>query len=276
MLCHASYLQLYEYGYIPPPLPGGQCYPDAAVALPGAEDLSAQLSAQLAALQAILSQLKSSASEGIDQLALQEQLSALQQQVDTFSTYVSAQASSIDTTLQAGLLQLQDSLSSATVAVSSFVDTQLQQLDIPGKLAYVLDVLRKQEQALVEELPRQFAELQRLAATATGIVQETALQAATAAHLPELLASLDKSMGVLHDVLELRVRAPGSVQGRTLQRLRLSASHPEVARSLCILACTHMTQLRTCLCCPTNVWAAVRLPPGGFCKQLQKGTLCVP
>lgn len=29
-------------------------------------------------------------------------------------------------------------------------------------------------------------------------------QAATATHLPELLASLDKSMGVLHDVLDMR------------------------------------------------------------------------
>uniref|UniRef100_A0A383VR34 CBM20 domain-containing protein n=1 Tax=Tetradesmus obliquus TaxID=3088 RepID=A0A383VR34_TETOB len=199
--------QLREYGYIPPPLPGGQCYPDAAVMpLPGTEGLSAQLAAQLAALQGILHQLQSSAADGIDQLALQEQLAALQQQADTFSAYVAQQTSTVDASLRAGLLQLQDSLASATDAVSSFADTQLQQLDIPGKLAFVLDVLKQQEQALVVELPKQFAELQQLAATSVGLLQETASQAANGLHLPELLASLDRSMGALHDVLEVRIQ----------------------------------------------------------------------
>lgn len=164
-------MQLHDYGYIPPPLP------DAAVApLPATDDLSAQLAAQLAALQAILSQLKSAASEGIDSLQLQQQLAQLQLQVDGFSTYVAAQATAVDSQLQSGLLQLQDSLASATNTVSTFVGTQLQQLDIPGKLAFVVDVLKKQEQQLVVELPKQFAELQKLAATATAMVQETALQ----------------------------------------------------------------------------------------------------
>ncbi|KAF6252353.1 hypothetical protein COO60DRAFT_538484 [Scenedesmus sp. NREL 46B-D3] len=199
--------QLREYGYIPPPLPGGECYPDAAVvALPGSDGLSQQLTAQLAALQGILHQLQSSAADGIDQLALQEQLAALQQQADTFSAYMAQQAGSVDASLRVGLVQLQDSLASATDAVSSFAGTQLQQLDIPGKLAFVLDVLKKQEQALVVELPRQFAELQRLAATSVGLLQDTASQAAHGLHLPELLASLDKSMGALHDVLEVRIQ----------------------------------------------------------------------
>lgn len=207
--------QLREYGYIPPPLPGGQCYPDAAVMpLPGTAGLSAQLAAQLAALQGILHQLQSSAADGIDQLALQEQLAALQQQADTFSAYVAQQTSTVDASLRAGLLQLQDSLASATDAVSSFADTQLQQLDIPGKLAFVLDVLKQQEQALVVELPKQFAELQQLAATSVGLLQETASQAANGLHLPELLASLDRSMGALHDVLEVRVSLTASLTAR--------------------------------------------------------------
>lgn len=287
MYCHLLFLQLHEYGYIPPPLPGGECYSDAAVAplpLPGGDEMSAQLAAQLAALQAILGQLKSAAADGIDSLQLQQQLAQLQAQVDTFSTYVASQASALDVQLQSGLLQLQDSLANASTAVSSFVDTQMQQIDLPGKLAYVVDVLRKQEQQLVVELPKQFAELQKLAATAAGMVQETALQvglytvvrwyfstsdggnyivwvtsrapsvpliclrtpfkvplsgglnlhcctkatdrckckqqslaccslslmlfaalqAASVSHLPELMASLDKSMGMLHDVLEVR------------------------------------------------------------------------
>jgi hypothetical protein len=163
------------------------------------------LAAQLAALQGILHQLQSSAADGIDQLALQEQLAALQQQADTFSAYVAQQTSSVDASLRVGLLELQDSLASATDAVSNFADVQLQQLDIPGKLVFVLDVLKKQEQALVVELPKQFAELQQLAATSVGLLQETANQAASGLHLPELLASLDSSMGALHDVLEVRV-----------------------------------------------------------------------
>jgi hypothetical protein len=200
------YLQLKEYGYIPPPLPGGQCYADAAVAgLPGSDNLSLQLTAQLAALQAILTQLKSAAADGIDQLQLQEQLAALQQQADAFSAYAATQTVALDASLHAGFQQLQTSLNEATTAVSAFVDTQLQQLDIPSKLTSVLQLLRQQEQQLVKELPRQFAELQHLAATATSMVQETALQAATTAHMPELLASLDSSMAVLHSVLENKI-----------------------------------------------------------------------
>lgn len=199
-------MQLYEYGYIPPPLPGGQCFADSAVALPaGAEELNNQLAAQMAALQGILAQLQSAATDGFNQLQLQEQLAILQSQVDAFSGYVSTQAAVLDTQLQVGLLQLQDSLSAATSAVSSFVDTQLQQLDLSGKLAYVLDILRVQEQQLKVELPKQLAELQQLAATSMAVVQETALQASSAAHLPELLTSLDQVMDMLHGVLENRI-----------------------------------------------------------------------
>lgn len=124
----------------------------------------------------MLSQLKSAAAEGVDSLQLQQQLAQLQAQVDSFSTVVASQVSALNSQLQSGLVQLQDSLSDATTAVSTFMDTQMQHLDIPGKLAYVVDVLKKQEQQLVVELPKQFAELQKLAAAAAGMVQETALQ----------------------------------------------------------------------------------------------------
>lgn len=199
-------VQLYEYGYIPPPLPGGQCFADSAVAMPGGEELNAQLTAQMAALAGILAQLQSAAADGMNQLHLQEQLATLQAQVDTFSGYVTSQAAVLDSQLQVGLLQLQDSLSTATSAVSTFVDTQLQQLDLSGKLSYVLDILRTQEQQLKVELPKQLAELQQLAATSMAVVQETALQTSTSAHLPELLTSLDQVMGMLHDVLETRIQ----------------------------------------------------------------------
>jgi len=198
-------LQLKDYGYIPLP-----CQAVSATLMQPwlpflAATVSLQLTAQLAALQAILSQLKAAAAGGIDQLQLQEQLAALQQQTNAFSAYAASQAAALDVSLHSGLQQLQLTLNEATTAVSAFVDTQLQQLDLPSKLTSVLELLRKQERQLVEELPRQFAELQRLAATATSVVQETALQAATTAHLPELLGSLDKSMAVLHDVLENKI-----------------------------------------------------------------------
>lgn len=198
-------VQLQEYGYVPPPLPGGQCFADAAAALPGGEALSAQLAAQLAALQALMSQLRTAAADGADSLALQQQLAALQAQADSFSSYVAVQAASVDAQLHAGLLQLQASLGAATSAVSSFVDGQMQQLDVSGKLDSLLALLRTQEQQLVVELPRQMAELQQLAASSMAFVQETAMQAADGAHLPELMASLDASLAVLHDVLELRI-----------------------------------------------------------------------
>lgn len=200
--CAVVPLQLHEYGYIPPPLPGGQCFGDAAVALPGGD----QLAAQMAALQAVLSQLQAAAADGVNKLQLQEQLAHLQAQADALSGYVSAQANVLDLQVQVGLLQLQDSLLNATDAVSSFVDTQVQQLDVSGKLAYVLDILRSQEQQLKVELPQQLAELQQLAATSMAVVQETALHASSSAHLPELLSSLDQVMAMLHGVLETRIQ----------------------------------------------------------------------
>lgn len=199
------HLQLYEYGYIPPPLPGGQCFADSAVAMPGADDLNNQLGAQVAALQAVLSQLQSAAVDGINKLQLQEQLAVLQAQVDAFSGYVSAQGAVLDAQVSLSLFELQDSLYNATSAVSTFVDTQLQQLDVGGKLSYVLDILRNQEHQLKVELPRQLAELQQLAATSMAVVQETALHASGSAHLPELLSSLDQVMAMLHGVLETRI-----------------------------------------------------------------------
>jgi hypothetical protein len=113
--------------------------------------------------------------------------------------------------VELGLLQLQDSLYNATDSVSSFVDTQVKQLDVSGKLSYVLDILRTQEQQLKVELPRQLAELQQLAATSMAVVQETAFQASSSAHLPELLSSLDNVMAMLHGVLETRIEQLDSV-----------------------------------------------------------------
>lgn len=193
--------QLYQYGYIPPPLPGGECFADSTVA----ENINHQLGSQVAALQAILSQLQSAAADGANKLQLQQQLAILQAQVDHFSGYVSAQADVLNAEVSLGLFQLQDSLLNATDAVSSFVDTQIQQLDVNGKLSYVLDILRTQEQQLKVELPRQLAELQQLAATSMAVVQETAIQASSSAHLPELLSSLDNVMAMLHGVLETRI-----------------------------------------------------------------------
>lgn len=187
----ASALQLATYGYIPGALPGGECFADGAVG-------SEALANQLAAMQAVIWQ-------GMSKLHLQDQLAMLQTQVEYFSDYVSAQAEVADAALQLGLFQLQDSLLNATDAVSAFVDTQLQQLDVSGKLSGVLDILRAQEQQLKVELPRQLAELQQLAATSIAVVQETALQASSTAHLPELLSSLDSVMAMLHSVLESRI-----------------------------------------------------------------------
>jgi hypothetical protein len=165
---------------------------------------SEALNQQLAAMQAVIWQ-------GLSKLHLQEQLALLQTQVDNFSGYVAAQAEVADAALQLGLFQLQDSLLNATDAVSAFVDTQLQQLDVSGKLSGVLDILRAQEQQLKVELPRQLAELQQLAATSMAVVHETALQASSTAHLPELLSSLDSVMGMLHGVLESRIAQLDSV-----------------------------------------------------------------
>jgi hypothetical protein len=169
------------------------------------------LGAQVAAMQGILYQLQSAAHDGINKLQLQEQLAVLQAQVDAFSGYVSAQADVLDKTVELGLLQLQDSLYNATDSVSSFVDAQVKQLDVSGKLSYVLDILRAQEQQLKVELPRQLAELQQLAATSMAVVQETAIQASGSAHLPELLSSLDNVMAMLHGVLETRIEQLDSV-----------------------------------------------------------------
>ncbi|KAF8062687.1 Papln [Scenedesmus sp. PABB004] len=199
--------QLQQYGYIPPPLPGGQCYGDAAVALPGGDALAAQLGAQLTALQALLSQLRSAAADGVDSLALAEQLSALQAQADAFSAYVGASAADVDAGLRAGFASLQDSLARATDAVRAYAELQLGALDIPGKLSSVLDTMRRQEAVLAAELPRQLDELRALAAQSAAVVSEAALAASSAAHLPELLAGLDRSMAVLHDVLEARIGA---------------------------------------------------------------------
>lgn len=193
----ASALQLATYGYIPGPLPGGECFADGAVG-------SEALANQLAAMQAFIWQ-------GMSKLHLQDQLTILQTQVEYFSDYVSAQAEVADAALQLGLFQLQDSLLNATDAVSAFVDTQLQQLDVSGKLSGVLDILRAQEQQLKVELPRQLAELQQLATTSMAVVQETALQASSTAHLPELLSSLDSVMAMLHGVLESRIAQLDSV-----------------------------------------------------------------
>jgi hypothetical protein len=186
-------VQLNQYGYIPPPLPGGQCFADA-VAIPGGEALNQQF----AALQAIFA-------EGMDKLHLQQQIAILQAQVEHFSGYVSAQAEVLDLQMQVSLLELQTGLDSATLAVSSFVDSQLQSIDMSGKLSHVLDILRTQEQQLKVELPQQLAELQQLAATSMAVVHETALQASGSAHLPELLSSLDQVMSMLHGVLETRI-----------------------------------------------------------------------
>lgn len=134
------------------------------------------------------------------------QLAALKVHVDDFSDYVGTQAAVLDAAWQLGLLELQDSLLNTTDAVSAFVDTHLQQLDLSGKLGHVLEILRAQEQQLKVELPQQLAELQQLAATSMAVVQETALHASSTAHLPELLSSLDHVMATLHGVLETRIQ----------------------------------------------------------------------
>jgi hypothetical protein len=138
-------LQLQQHGYVPPPLPGGECYADSAVMLPGADVLAGQFAAQLTAVQALLSQLQSTAASGADQLELQPQLEALGTQAAALNAAAVAHAASADASLRAGASALQDSLDTATGAVSSFIDAHAAQLDLPAaKLEMVVDTLRSQ------------------------------------------------------------------------------------------------------------------------------------
>ena len=204
---------MHEYGYIPPPLPGGQCFADAAVPLP-----SVDISAPLAGLQHFVQPLRDAFGFSSEQ---REQLLEAQVLIQSARDQLAATVAEAQHLAAAGAHSLAEQSSDAAVQAGTVLHQLQDQVDLQGKLASQVQLYQGLERQLVQVLAQQQEALQGLMGASVSMTSEAVDQLAAQAHVPELLGSIRAASGTLHEALAMSVQQlaglleelQGSVQG---------------------------------------------------------------